>query len=126
MSKKGDSSVPYIFDDEEMQINFHRNFFIRPTAMEKSFYLENFTTLPEVYELCWFQGWNDFLRISKDIYTWLVLAFYSTLPTDEDNTSLRSIVGSFGLKFFLLTLYTSPTLQMMASCVELVIDGRKS
>ena len=36
------------------------------------------------------------MRISEDIYIGLVVAFYSTLaPVDEDNTSLRSINGSF-------------------------------
>ena len=39
------------------------------------------------------------MRILKDIYIWLVLAFYSTFtPTDEDNISLRSIVKSFELQ----------------------------
>ena len=45
MSKKGDYSVPYIFDDEDMQTNFHRNFFIRPIASGRSFNMENFTSL---------------------------------------------------------------------------------
>ena len=53
--------------------------------------MENFTILPKVYVVFEFQGWNDFLRISEDIYIGLVPTFYSTLvPTDEDNTSLRS------------------------------------
>ena len=39
------------------------------------------------------------MRISKDIYTGLVPAFYKALAsTDEDNTSLRSIIGSFGIQ----------------------------
>ena len=46
-----------------------------------------------------FQGWDDFVRISKDVYTRLVATFYSTLNSvDEDNTSLRSIIGSFEIK----------------------------
>ena len=99
MSRKGDSSVPYIFHDKEMETNFHRNFFIRTMARRRSLHLENFTTLPEVFEVFEFQGWNDFLRISEDIYMGLVPAFYSTLaPTDEDNTSLRSIIGSFEIE----------------------------
>ena len=61
--------------------------------------MENFTFLPEVFDVFELQGWNGFLRISEDIYTQLVPPFYSTLvPTDEDNTSLRSIVGSFELQ----------------------------
>ena len=60
--------------------------------------MENFIALPEGFDDFEFQGWNDFLRISKDIYTGLVPCFYSTLiPSNEDNTSLRSIVGSFEL-----------------------------
>ena len=43
-----------------------------------------------------FQGWNYFLKISEVVYIGLVVAFYSTLAlVDEDNTSLRSIIGSF-------------------------------
>ena len=87
MSKIGDLSIPYIFVDKEMQANFHRNFFIRLIARGRSFYLENFTALPEVFEVFEFQGWNDFLRISEDIYIGLVLAFYSILISiDEVNT----------------------------------------
>ena len=51
MSKKGDQSVPYIFEDDEMQNNFQRNFFKSPIARGRSFYLENFTSLPEVFEV---------------------------------------------------------------------------
>ena len=91
MSKKGDFSVPYIFDDEDIQTNFIKNFFTRPIARGRSFYLENFTTLPKVHEVFEFQGWSDFLRIFENIYTGLV-------PTDEDNISLRSIVGSFEIE----------------------------
>ena len=99
MSKKEDQSVPYIFEDDEMQVNFQRNFFRRPIARRRSFYLENFTSLPMVFYIFEFQGWNDLLRVSKDIYIGLVLTLYSTLvPTDEDNTSFRSIVGSFELQ----------------------------
>ena len=83
MAGKGDQSVPYIL----------------PIARRRSFYLENFTSLPEVFDIFKFQGWNDFLRISEDIYTGLVPVFYSTLSLiDEDNTSLQSIVGSFELQ----------------------------
>ena len=82
-----------MFDDDGMQRNFQKNFFSRPIASGRSFYLENFTTLLEVYKVFEFQGWNDFLRIFEDIYTGLVPTFYSTLiSTDEDNTSLKSIV----------------------------------
>ena len=63
MVGKGDQSVPYIFEDDEMQDNFQRNFFRRPIARGRSFYLENFTTLLEVFEVFEFQGWNDFSRI---------------------------------------------------------------
>ena len=55
MSKKGDSSAPYIFKDNAMQANFV-NFFRRPIARERSFYLENFTSLPEVFDIFEFQG----------------------------------------------------------------------
>ena len=73
-----------------MHDNFHSNFFRRPIARGRSFYLENFISLPEVINVFEFQGWNDFLRISDDIYVGLVPAFYSILaPTDEDNTSLK-------------------------------------
>ena len=93
MSRKDDSSIPYIFYDKEMQTDFDKNFFIRPIARGKSFHLENFTNLPEVFEVFEFQGWNNFLRILEDIYIGLVPTFYSTLaPTGEDNTSLRSII----------------------------------
>ena len=84
MSKKGDQSIPYIFEDDEMQANF-LSFFRRG----RSFYLENITSLPEVFDVFKFQGWHDLLKISEDIYMGLVPVFYSTLlPTDEDNTSL--------------------------------------
>ena len=36
ISKKGDYSVLYIFYDENMQTNFHKNFFIRPIARGRS------------------------------------------------------------------------------------------
>ena len=99
MAGKGDQSVPSTFEDDDMQANFQTNFFWRPIAKGKSFYLEKFITLPEKFDVLEFQGWNDFLRISEDIYTGLVPIFYSNLiPTDEDNTSLQSIVGSFELK----------------------------
>ena len=54
-------------------------------------------TLPLlVFNIFEFQGWGGFLRISEDIYIGVVPTFYSTLAApDEDNTSLRSIVGSF-------------------------------
>ena len=46
-----------------------------------------------------FQGWNNFLRISEYMYTGVVAAFYSTLASvDEDNTFVRSIVGSFEIQ----------------------------
>ena len=36
------------------------------------------------------------MRISEDVYTGLIGAFYSTFaPVNEDNISLRSIIGSF-------------------------------
>ena len=97
--REGDQSVPYIFEDDEMQAIFQNNFFRRLVTRGRSFYLENFTTLPEVFEVFEFQGWNHFLTISKDIYTRLVPAFYRTLiPFDEDNTSFQGIVGSFELQ----------------------------
>ena len=96
---KGDSSVPYIFKDEEMQQNFQAFFLKRPIAFGRSFKLESFSFLPRIIEVFEFQGWADFLRISEDLYTILVAAFYSTLESaDEDNTFLRSIVGSFELQ----------------------------
>ena len=99
MAGKGDQSIPYIFEDDEMQAIFQNNFFQRPITRGRSFYLENFTTLPEVFEEFKFQGWNDFLRILKEIYIGPIPAFYSILvPSDEDNISLRSIVGSFELQ----------------------------
>ena len=99
MTKKGDYSVLYMFNDEEMQINFHKNFFIRPIAFGRSFEMENFSSLIQIFEVFEFQGWNDFLRISKDTYMRLVAAFYSNLaPIDKDNSSLRSIVGSFEIQ----------------------------
>ena len=99
MMKKGDYIVPYMLDDEEMQTNFHRNFFIRPIAFGKSFILENFSFLPQIVEFFEFQGWNEFLSISEDVNIELVGAFYSTLASvDEDNTSLRSIIGSFEIQ----------------------------
>ena len=58
MPNKGYQSVPYIFEDEEMQAK--NNFFLRPIAKERSFYLENFTALPEVFNVFEFQRWNDF------------------------------------------------------------------
>ena len=99
MFKNGDSSVPYIFDDEDMETNFHENFFTRPIAKGRSFYLENFTTLPKVHEVFEFQRWSDFLKISEDKYTGLVPTFYSYLvPFDEENTSFKSIIGSFEIQ----------------------------
>ena len=99
MMTKSNSSVPYIFEDEDMQVNFHRNFFIRPIAKGRSFYLESFSSFPEIVEIFEFQRWNEFLGISEDIYPGLVPAFYSTLvPTNEDSTSLRSIIGNFEIQ----------------------------
>ena len=63
MSKKENFSIPYIFDDEEMQTRFHRQFFIRPIAFGRSFELENFSTLPQIMEVFEFQGWTDFLKM---------------------------------------------------------------
>ena len=61
--------------------------------------MENFVALPKVFDIFKFQGWNDFLRILEDIYTRLVPTFYSTIvPSDEDNTSIQSIIGSFELQ----------------------------
>ena len=61
--------------------------------------MENFTTLPEVFDVFEFQGWNKFLRILENIYTGLISTFYSTLvSSDEDNISLRSIIGSFEIQ----------------------------
>ena len=98
MADKAYQSVPYIFEDEEMQANFQNNFFKRPITRRRSFYLENFTSLPEVFKIFKFQRWNDFLSISEDIYIWVVPTFCSTLiPSDKDNTLLRSIVESFKL-----------------------------
>ena len=63
------------------------------------FSLKNLTTLPEVFVVFEFQGWNEFLRIFEDIYMGLVPTFYSTLvPTDEDNISLKSIIESFKIQ----------------------------
>ena len=82
-----------------MQNNFQRNFFRRPIARGRSFNLENFASLPEVFEVFKFQGWNNFLSISTDMYIGLVPVFYSILaPTNEDNTALRNIVGSFEMQ----------------------------
>ena len=85
MSKKGDYSIPHLFDDEEMQANSYRNFFIRPIARGRSFYLENFTPLLEIFEVFGFQGWNQFLRISEDIYMGLVPTFYNTFTFTDKN-----------------------------------------
>ena len=53
----------------------------------------------KVHNVFEFQGWGDFLRISENIYTRVILAFYSSLNSfDKDNTSLRSIVRSFELE----------------------------
>ena len=61
--------------------------------------MENFSSPYQIIEVSELQGWNDFLRISKDTYTGLVAAFYSTLLfADEDNTSLISIIGSFEIQ----------------------------
>ena len=94
--KKGDYNIPCIFDDEEMQSNFHRNFFIKHITFGRRFAVENFSFLPQIVEIFEFQEWNDFLRIYEYVYTGLVAAFYSILaPVDEDNTSSRSLIGSF-------------------------------
>ena len=91
MADKGHQTNPYMFDDDEMQENFQR-----PIARGRSFYLENFISLPEIYNVFEFQGCWDFLRILEDIYRGVVPTFYNTLNvSDEDNTSLKSIVKSF-------------------------------
>ena len=96
MTIKSNSSSPYIFENEDMQVNFHKNFFIRQIGRGRSFHLESFSSFPEIVEIFEFQGWNKFLGISEDTYIGLVPAFYSTLvPTNEDNTSLKSIIGNF-------------------------------
>ena len=100
MLKTGDYSVPYIFYDEEMQTNFHRNLFISPLPVEEpSIWKASLFSLSHVFEVFKFQGWTDFLRISEDTYRGLVPAFYSTLvPTNEDNTSFKSIIRSFEIQ----------------------------
>ena len=99
MKKKGAYSVPYMFDDDEMQTRFHKQFFIRPIAFGRSFEMENFLSLPHIIEAFEFQGWNDFLRISEDVYTGVVATFYSTVASvDEDNPSIKSIVVSFKIQ----------------------------
>ena len=60
MADKSNQTVPYIFKDEEMQVDFQHNFFWRPITKGRSFYLENFTILPEVFDIFEFQGWNNF------------------------------------------------------------------
>ena len=61
--------------------------------------MENFLSLPHITKVFEFQRWNDFLRFSEDVYTGIVAAFYSILaPIDEDNNSVRSIVGSFEIQ----------------------------
>ena len=88
-----------MFDDDEMQRNFHMNFFIRPITFGRTFILANFVFLPQIVEVFKFQGWNEFLSIFEDVYTGLVSAFYSTLVSiDEDNTSLTSIIRSFEIQ----------------------------
>ena len=87
-----------MYDDEEMQEHFETHFYRRPMSRWRNFNLENFINLPEVHRVFEFQGWEDLLLISKDIYTEIVTTFYNTLNTfDEDNTSLRSIIRSFEL-----------------------------
>ena len=96
MTKKADYSVPYMFNDDEMQNRFHKHFFIRPIVFGRSLEMENFLSLPQIIEVFEFQGWNDFLRISEDVHTDMVAAFYSTLAlVEEDNTYVRSIIRSF-------------------------------
>ena len=73
-----------MFEDDEMQANFQNNFFKRPIARGRSFYLENFTSLPKAFKVFEFQGWGDFLRISEDIYTEVILAFYNTLAASNE------------------------------------------
>ena len=61
--------------------------------------MANFAFLPQIVKVFEFQGWNDFLSISEDVYTGVVGAFYSTLASvHEDNTSLRSIIRSFEIQ----------------------------
>ena len=67
--------------------------------------MENIRTFLEVFEVFEFQGWNDFFRISEDIYIGLLLAFYSTfVPTNGDNISFKSIVGSFEIQVLLFDI----------------------
>ena len=51
MMLKNNSSVPYIFEDEDMQTNFHINFFFRLIAKGRSFHLECFTSFTETGEI---------------------------------------------------------------------------
>ena len=88
-----------MYDDEEMQGHFETHFYRRPIARGRRFYLENSISLSDVHNIFEFQGLGDFLRIFEDIYTGVVLAFYSTLDaTNKDNTSPRSIVRNFKLQ----------------------------
>ena len=67
------------------------------------------------------------MRISEDIYTALILAFYNILvPSDKDNISLRSIIGSFKLQVLPSDMPRLPTLQIMAFCAGLEKDGGKN
>ena len=56
MAEKINVSVPHMYDDEEMEENFKKHFYKRPIARGRSFYLENFTTLPDVYGIFKYQG----------------------------------------------------------------------
>ena len=99
MVEKINVSVPYMYDDEQMQEHFKNHFYRRPIAKGRSLYLENFTTLLNVHGIFEYQGWGSFLRIFEEIYAGVAPAFYNTLnASDEDNTSLRSIIRSFELQ----------------------------
>ena len=87
MADKGHQSVPYMFKDDEMEANFKNNFFRRAIDRGRSFLLG---------ELHLYSRSLQYLRVFGDIYTGVVPTFYNTLAAiDEDNTFLKSIIGSF-------------------------------
>ena len=51
MADKGNASIPFMLDDEDMQQNFENFCYRRPIARGGSFNLENLTSLPKVHDV---------------------------------------------------------------------------
>ena len=84
--------------------------------------MENFTALPDVFNVLELQGWNDFLRMSEDIYIGLIPAFVLTKTTPL----FKALLEASSYKSYPSTLPKLLAHQMMAFCARLEKNGGKN